>query len=129
MTAFDYVFYKVAKFFYKRDGIEAARAQAIVTILQSFILIDVFGFILQTVVGLERLSEYVKYSTYIAAALTSVLFIFNHYRYKNKYWRFADKWRNKETTQQKISRICGVLLFVVFLIVVFLYLGTAAYRQ
>lgn len=129
MTAFDYIFYKVAKFFYKRDGIEASRAQAVVTVLQGFILIDLTGLILQPTVGLENLSEYLKYSTHIAVALSVVLFTFNHYRYKNKYWRFADRWRNKETTGQKVIR--GFLAFkaVIVLVLIFLYLGTAADRQ
>jgi hypothetical protein len=128
MTAFNYIFYRLAKFYYKRDGIEAPRAKGFLTLLQALIVLDILGIIFQSLISLKELSKYSKLGGFTGVAIAVVLMIFNDYYYKGKYWRFADRWRNKETTSQKIIR--SFLVFLAFLvpILVFLFLGTAASR-
>ncbi|MDB5014386.1 MAG: hypothetical protein JWQ25_2588, partial [Daejeonella sp.] len=90
MIVFDYIFYRVAKFFYKKDGIDAMRAITIVAVIQGLTLGAVMFSILRLKYDLSQTLEYKKLSGQVGIVIFVILLLCNYLRYKSKYWRFAE---------------------------------------
>lgn len=127
MLIFDYIFFRVAKFFYKKDGVDAFRAVCIVSVVQILLLGASFFSILRLIYNLSEISKFTHFSGKVGGAFYFLFLIFNYYRYKVKYWKFSKKWNN-ETLQQKKLR--GIMVFGVIFLSLFLvfWLGTSGYR-
>ncbi|HEY0056437.1 MAG TPA: hypothetical protein VGB63_13870 [Pedobacter sp.] len=129
MVVFDYIFYRVAKFFYKKDGIDAMRAFVILTVIQGLMLGAIMFSILRLKYDLSQTVEYKKLSGQIGMVIFVILLLCNYLRYKGKYWRFAERWKNIETEKQR--KVRGVLVVLAILLPFFLvfWMGTSGYRQ
>lgn len=109
MIIFDYIFFRVAKFFYKKDGVDAFRAICTVSLIQTLILGKLFFWIVKLKYWrfdhFIHLPIQVKYFAYVIAL---IIIFFNYIRYRKKYWRFSEKWKDTETQSQRKLR--GVLV-------------------
>jgi hypothetical protein len=128
MKIFDYFFYRLAKFYYRKDGIDAIRATTILSFVQGAILLELGAIIYRLIYGYSEVAKYAKSASKVGVILTAGLLVINHFLYKNKYWRFADKWRNKETLFQLQIRGWLVVLAILLPFILLLWLGTTGYR-
>lgn len=129
MKIFDYLFYRIAKYFYRKDGSDATRAIGILTVIQGLFIGEFAIIFSRLIYGYLAVANYSKLGSKIGAGLGICLFIFNYFLYKDKYWRLADKWRNKETSLQ--LQIRGILVVLVILLpfMLLFWLGTTGYRN
>lgn len=128
MTIFDYIFYRVAKFFYKKDGIDAFRAVCTVSMIQGITLGAIIFSIMRLVDEFPNIIIHLKGSGQIGIVVGIIFLARNYFRYKGKYWHFAERWKNTESAQQRKLR--GVLVVIAILIPIFLvfWMGTSGYR-
>lgn len=108
MKLFDYIFYRITKAYFKWDGRSGATGIAGVTMVQSFLLIDIFFFITK-LLKVDNLTPYSKTITTVAAVLILGLFAFNFYKYRESYNKLRFLWKNESESK---STVGGV--FVVF---------------
>lgn len=121
---FDYIFYRVYSFFNKkRDDIADIKATNLVTILQGFMLIDLF-MIVRKVYPFEIPKE--NFNKWIwGLPLALIIGFLNHYRYRKKfkktgYSAFAEKWskEDKKTKHIKGWLIVFLIFFLIFGVVI-----------
>lgn len=110
LSIFDYIYFRLAKFFFKKDGSFAPRAIAIVTLVQSLILWILIRFTFN-IEDSSFIREY--YKTIVVVFGVSVL-VLNYRRYNNKYREYSVRWRGSETSTQRRIRdwlvVLGILI-------------------
>ena len=129
MKLFEYIFYRIAKYFYKRDGSDAIRALGIVSVIQGVLLADLLIIFLKLFVPGSVSEEYVKYGRIVGTAVALGLMFINYQYFKKKYWMLSDRWRESETSLQRKIRgwLVVFLIFAPFLILILL--GTVFGRR
>ncbi|PZQ98231.1 MAG: hypothetical protein DI539_29580 [Flavobacterium psychrophilum] len=107
---FDYHYYRVAKFYFKRDGIGAITALISVTSVQVWVLINILLF----VEGLfYNEIEKFKYYKVIYFVIVIGVFLYNRNRYKNKYLDYRERWKNEDI---KLKRNRGVIIIITIIL-------------
>ncbi|NQZ76081.1 MAG: hypothetical protein HRT61_08220 [Ekhidna sp.] len=107
MKVFDYMFYRIAKRYYKTDGSFAMRGIGIVSLAQVFVLIDT---------GIIALFPFISFSEFkslavfqsipisnVSVGVVIVLMILNYLRYRGKYSDFEERWNNEEKSKQRVK--------------------------
>lgn len=128
MIIFDYVFFRVAKFFYRKDGVDAFRAVCIISVIQGLIFGALLFSVLRLVYKMNEISKYKEISGKFGIALCVILLLFNYFRYKSKYWSFVERWKNETFQQSKVRGflVLGIIFFSIFLV---FWMGTTSYRE
>ena len=123
------MFYRMAVFFFKRDGSLAPRAVAFVSLSQTLLIISFLTIIIRQFYELHETAVYKGQVGKYGAALALILLVLNYWRYRRGYSKLSDRWSNNESLQQK--RIRGVLVAfgVVLPFILVLFLATSGYRQ
>jgi len=122
MQAMDYIFYRTARFFYKKDGSTAHRALILLSAFQSLVIIETVLVLVFSFYSREELSQFKIAAKYLGGFLYIVIFFLNMWKYRGKYMNFRDKWSNEVI---KIKRLRGFLLVIVYIIpwIVFIVFG------
>jgi hypothetical protein len=128
MIVFDYMFYRLAKFFYKRDGSLAPRAIAIVTLTQVLSIAIVLTLIVRLFFDLDQTAIHAKDAGKIGGVAGIVGLVLNYIRYRKGYSKLSDRWRNAETSEQRRLRGFLVFLGILLPIALMIFLGTSSYR-
>lgn len=128
MRMFDYMYYRIAKFYYKKDGIDAMGAVIILSLVQASLIGELIAIVLRYFYSRIEITNYnlpLKAST-IGMIVFIAFTIFNYFRYKGRYWRFSDKWREEEKNNSLIMVFRGwlVILAIVAPIVTLILMGT-----
>mgnify|MGYP001582875045 CR=1 FL=1 len=121
MNLFEYIFYRIAKFYYKRDGSTAFRAVGILSLIQLMLVVDFFLMIRVLFLHQSDVQGYVKYGRTIGIVLAIILMVLNYFYFKNKYWRLSDRWREKESEDPTL-RTRGWLVVLAIILPFALYL-------
>jgi hypothetical protein len=58
MVMFDYIFYRIANFFYKKDGIDAYRAISILSVMQSLVIAEVIVILLRLLFSTKAVANF-----------------------------------------------------------------------
>lgn len=106
---FDYHYYRVAKFYYKRDGADATTALISVSAVQAWILINLLLFIKELFFQDIKL----KYGWIIFLIIMVGTLIYNNIRYKNKYQQLRNRWIN-ENRKDKATNGLIIILTIIF---------------
>lgn len=103
---FDYHYYRIAKFYFKRDGIGAVTALISVTAVQSWMIINLLLF-LEGIYFNEN--EQLKYYKIIYLVIIATIFFYNKNKYTNKYLEFRKKWKNENLKKRRMK---GIIIIV-----------------
>jgi len=115
MILFDYTFYRIAQFFYKKDGVDAFRAVCLVSVIQGLI----FGKLFFALIKLKFwhndnfILTHIQVK-YFACLMALIILFFNYIRYKRKYWQFSERWKDTETQSQRNWR--GIMVISAILL-------------
>ncbi|WP_123906678.1 hypothetical protein [Chryseobacterium sp. MYb7] len=107
---FDYHYYRVAKFYYKRDGADATTALISVSAVQAWIVINILLFIKELFFQDINLK---KYGWIIFLIVMVGILIYNNIRYKNKYQELRNRWIN-ENRKDKTMKGLIIILTIIF---------------
>ncbi|UXE67867.1 MAG: hypothetical protein KA713_04485 [Chryseotalea sp. WA131a] len=122
MNLVEYIFYRVAKFYYKRDGSSAFRAVAVLSVMQGMLLVDLLLLIRVLFLHQSDVQGYVKYGRMIGVALAVLLIALNYFHFRGKYWKLSDRWREKEKDNPALRKTRGWLVVFAIILPFLLYL-------
>ncbi|WP_241331037.1 hypothetical protein [Chryseobacterium arthrosphaerae] len=105
---FNYHYYRVAKFYYKRDGADATTALISVSAVQGWIIINILLFIKETLFNNEKL----KYGWVVFLVVMVSILFYNKKKYKNKYLELRSKWINEEKNNKIFNGILVILTII-----------------
>ncbi|MEI3790167.1 MULTISPECIES: hypothetical protein [unclassified Chryseobacterium] len=105
---FDYHYYRVAKFYYKRDGADATTALISVSAVQTWIIINVLLFIKELFFQNEKL----KYGWIVFLFIMIGILIYNKRKYKNKYLELRNKWVNEKKKEKTVNGLIIILAII-----------------
>ncbi len=111
---FDYIYYRLAKFYIKWDGENGITALIGVSMIQCLIISELF-LITERLVNsrVEIIAEgNTKIVAYIAVALFLSLLIINWFKYRNKYSEFEVQWQD-ESIKTKLKKGFFVLAVLI----------------
>jgi hypothetical protein len=122
MRLFEYIFYRIAKHYYKRDGSTAFGAVAVLSLIQLMLITDFLLLIRVLFLHQSDVQDYVKYGRTIGGTLAVIMMVVNYFYYKNKYWRLSDRWRQRETEDPTLRKTRGWLVILAIILPFALYL-------
>ncbi|KPH13812.1 hypothetical protein [Chryseobacterium sp. ERMR1:04] len=105
---FDYHYYRIAKFYYKRDGSDATTALISVSSVQGWIIVNILLFIKEFFFETEKF----KYGWIFFILIMVGIIFYNKNRYKDKYLQFRDKWINEKKREKAINGILVILTII-----------------
>lgn len=108
---FDYIYYRLTKFFYKSDGEFAARAVIILSVGQGLVIGGIITMIARLFLTRDEIYD-LEIGGREGVVVYFILCLSNHLYYRNRYKLFDERWGNSETIQQKKIRGLLVLLAV-----------------
>ena len=122
---FDYTFYRISKFYFKRDGSDAITSLLTLTIIIFLYLLDAL-FLIRELLNFDnkpRTTSLVE--KILAVFIILLIYLYNRKKYKDKYLFFREKWINEEKNKKRINGfivilfILSPLLLLVFIASVF----------
>lgn len=108
---FEYHYYRVARFFFKRDGTNALSALLSVTSIQFWILVNLFLLLQSLLVEhhARKLFFYEKAGLFI---LFIGLVYYNHAKYSKNYLKYRERWQDESKNQKVLNGIVVVMTFI-----------------
>ncbi len=97
---FDYIFYRMAQFFFKRDGSLADRAIFGVSMIQSLIILTICLIITHFLFSTQYLHSHSKQGGLIAVCITLLFIIYNFRKYKGRYHIYREYWKDELHSQR-----------------------------
>lgn len=125
MSWFDYMYYRIGKFYYKRDGRSVMGALVIVSLTQMALAGGISILILRFFFSGDQIASSPVKGREIGIVIGLIVLILNYFRYKGSYWKLSDRWREKETPAQQRIRGWLVVLSIFGSIALSILLGTA----
>lgn len=119
---FDYIYYRLNKFYYKWDGKNGSTSAIGLSMIQAMTIVSIFIMILRIFFTKIQMQNFTQHIIWGCTLIFIFFVILNTIIYKNKYFHLDEYWK-KETIQQK--RIHGflVILALVFPWVLFFLIG------
>ena len=112
---FDYIYYRLARLYFKTDGKDSIAPIALLTLIQIFICIDFLSLIYFEILSKAFSKPTLRLSKFLYVFVAILLLIYNYSRYKDKFNSFDDKW-NERTKGVKITKGIMILLFIISVI-------------
>lgn len=122
MTLFDYMFYRIAKFYYRWDRKTAVTAIIGLSFVQGCALGFVQSLIFRTYFSRQETAPYSKAFGAVGVATLVVLIILNTWRYSNRYVPLRERWQ-QEAPGPRFLKGVGVLLLMLLSLASMLYWG------
>lgn len=119
---FDYIYYRVCKFYFKTDGISGQRAIIVISMLQTITLANICIIFIKYFLKKESVIAFSKQISYLGLIIFFILNFYNHYKYKNKYLSLRDKWKDEALIMKNRNGWLVVLALIIPWIVLF-FLG------
>ncbi|QBA22449.1 hypothetical protein EU348_15150 [Chryseobacterium indologenes] len=115
---FDYHYYRVAKFYYKRDGSDATTALISISAVQGWLVINILLFIKELFFQDIKL----KYGWIIFLGVMVVVLIYNKKKYKNKYSELRNRWIHENSKDKAINGLIIILTIIFSWLLIFINL-------
>ncbi len=120
---FDYIYYRFQKFYRRWDGENGITSVIGVSMIQAVVFFDVFLFILKLFYTRSETQEYSKVFGYSGVMILILLIIFNHYRFKDRYDSFEEKWKN-EPLKFKVLKGIAVIFSILAPWIIIILIGS-----
>lgn len=115
---FDYHYYRVAKFYYKRDGSDATTALISVSAVQGWLVINILLFIKELFFqDIELTYGWIVFLTVMIGVL-----IYNKKKYKNKYSELRNRWIHENSKDKAINGLIIILTIIFSWLLIFINL-------
>ncbi|ESU24658.1 hypothetical protein FLJC2902T_31900 [Flavobacterium limnosediminis JC2902] len=110
---FDYIFYRIAEVYFKWDENSASTAIIAVAMLQTLIISDITGFILQLFYKRAETMQFVKTAKIIGGSLFLLLCFLNYLRYKSAYNDLKTRWINEPIQRRKMLGKLTIIALII----------------
>lgn len=112
---FDYIYYRLAKLYFKTDDKNSIAPIALITLTQIFICIDLFSLFFSGILSKAFNKPTLGLSKFLYVIMAFILLIYNYRRYKDKFNSFNERW-NEESKRLKIIKGIMILMFITLVI-------------
>ena len=119
---FDYIYYRLNKFYFKWDGRSGITSIIGLTMIQVLILAGIVGFIMRKLYDRNQTTHYVETGKWIMLIVYVMLMLYNFKLYANKYNKLRFYWKD-ETKNTRILKGTLVILSLVVPWVVVIMIG------
>lgn len=109
MVFFDYLFYRLAIWFYRGDGSSASRAMIAVSVMQFVLLLPWFLFIICWFVGTARAQKHQSAMFAVVILLWVLCAYANKWRYQNRFEELVKRWQQEKGMSVGLKTL-GVLV-------------------
>ena len=109
----NYIYFRLAKYFFKEDGTSAIRALLLLSTFQGLLIIEAVSVILNHFLTPYEIAHYEVISRISAVAFCILLLVLNMVKYRGKYFLFREKWRHEEL---KTKRIRGTFVMLAIIL-------------
>ncbi|SHN30260.1 hypothetical protein [Mucilaginibacter sp. OK098] len=116
---FDYIFYRITQFMFKRDGRTGVTALIFMSLSQAFFLELIINPIIKNFLTKEELAHYSKFIGWFGAIIFVALFLINNKKYKNSYNKYRFYWKDENTNKRFYK---GILVILSLIIPISLYI-------
>lgn len=119
---FDYIYYRLNKFYFKWDGENGITSVIGVSMIQCLFVFDIFLIIERVIYTKSAVAAKgdAKIVAYLAAGLFLALTIYNIFKYKNKYAEFCNLWDNESHRLRLLKGLFVILALALPWTVIFL---------
>jgi hypothetical protein len=90
---FDYIFYRVTRFFYKWDGRDGIRGIIAVSMIQTISLAVIVLISFKLLLREDTYAPHSKNISYVGVAILVFFYAVNYFRYKNQYISYKIRWK------------------------------------
>jgi len=123
MNLLNYIYYRVAKTYYRWDGESGITGVMAVALFVSLVLIDILGIIYLNAFSNEFRLENKENAKFVGFILTTGIIILSLKKYKNKFSFFEKKWGNEERNKKIRNGVLIVLLLLLPIVIPVVYLN------
>ncbi len=109
----DYVYYRISRKYFKRDGLSADRAIITLSLFYTLCVGSILGFCMRLFFSRQQTSPFTIESKFLALLIGFGLYFFFRRHYKNRYLEIRERYCS-ELRPQKIAN--GILMMVVLFI-------------
>ena len=82
---FDYIYYRIAKAYYKWDGRTGTTGIAAVTMIQMFLIIDIFALVSKFFFDKFFFKPYVQQVSVVFILVIAIIFVLNYWKYNGSF--------------------------------------------
>lgn len=116
---FDYTYYRIAKFYFKRDGLEAFTALLTISLIYAFYLMDIFFLAKDLFFYAEKSNKVYLLEKIVLLLILFLIYFYNKKRYKGKYFFFREKWSKESKSKKQIKGILVIIFILSPLLLLF----------
>lgn len=98
---FDYIYYRLTKFYFKWDGKGSSTALIGVSMIQTLLIVDAAIIFSKFFYDRLQTAQFTKLFSIITIAIFISFFLFNYFKHKNKYNMYRNHWKNEEVDEYK----------------------------
>ena len=113
MFFFNYIFYRIAKLRFKRDGTDAGTAVTLVSLLQAILLEFIIQPIFSLIFTRNELALHAKQIGWFAGFIFILLLIYNYRKYDNKYDEYHNRWQGKKSFTRFYKGLLVIISFII----------------
>jgi hypothetical protein len=114
---FDYIYYRVAQYFFKSDGTNAARAIFAISMFQTLIVMIVTELILHYYFTLSETRKHIKIAGLFISIIFLILCLLNYKKYKKSFFTFREHWIMESSSTRSLKGFFVILaLFIPWLL-------------
>lgn len=109
---FDYIYYRMTKFYFKWDGRTGITAIIGVSMIQSLVILDIFTIILRRNYDRSVTKNYVEEGKWVTITILLSFIIFNYVKYNGKYNKYRSYWKDESYNANLIKGWLVVLSLI-----------------
>jgi hypothetical protein len=109
---FDYIYYKLTKFYFKWDGSTGITAIVAISMIQICLVGDILAIVIRSIFERDETSLYSKYIGYSGAFLSIAFCVLNYYKYNGRYKDFRDYWQSESKSISDFKNVLIILSLI-----------------
>jgi len=125
LMVFDYIFYRTARFFYRRDGRAASRALISVSSVQGLWSSALLLLLQRQFYTRKELAPYSKLEASLFCAGLVGLVLRNYFVYPDRYYALRARWKDESPVRRTLGGV-GVVALIVSAWLAMIFLGVMA---
>lgn len=116
---FDYIYYRLAKYYFDSDGKTGVKAICSIVLVQVVVLLDIYATLTRLVWHYKPPVHSVIKPWIICIVLVVLLTVMNYYRHRDRYDAYDEKWKNEP--QKTMVTKGSIMVFSMIVPVIVIY--------
>jgi H+/Cl- antiporter ClcA len=114
---FEYIYYRITKLFFKRDGRRGFTGIAAISLSQGLIIITFIGLFLKVFTTIDFQAQHSKELGYLGAIIEACLLWLNNKKYDGNYHKYRFYWKDEGKKKYVVKGWLIILFFLLIFVV------------